>query len=78
MVALVLLTAALALRLVLHPYLGPYLLYPTVFVAVLLATLYCGTLPAALIAVLGFAGVEYLIEPPEPNVAPLVQRERRA
>ena len=62
-VALVLLTAALALRLVLHPYVGPYLTYPTVFVAVLVATLYCGMLPAALIAVLGFAGVEYLLEP---------------
>ena len=63
-IALILLSAAVGLRLLLDPLLGPYLLsHPTVFTAILLATLYYGPRPGILVAILGYPAVEYWIRP---------------
>ena len=62
-VALILLSAAVGLRVLLDPLLGPHLSHPTVFTAILLATLYYGPRPAIMVAILGYPAVEYWIRP---------------
>ena len=62
-VALILLSAAVGLRVLLDPVLGAYLSHPTVFTAILLATLYYGPRPAIMVAILGYPAVEYWIRP---------------
>ena len=69
--ALILLSAAVGLRVVLDPILGPYLSHPTVFTAILLVTLYYGPHPAIMVAILGYPAVEYWIRP-EPFMGSLV------
>ena len=62
-IALILLLTGVGLRVFLDPLLGPYLSHPTVFTAILLATLYYGPRPGVLVAILGYPAVEYLIRP---------------
>jgi len=52
---------AVALRIALSAGLGNTLSHPTVFIAILLATWYCGTGPALMIAVAGYPAIELLI-----------------
>ena len=62
-VSLILLLVAVGLRVLLDPVLGAYLSHPTVFTAILLATLYQGLHPGIMVAILGYPAVEYWIRP---------------
>jgi diguanylate cyclase (GGDEF)-like protein/PAS domain S-box-containing protein len=55
------LAIALGLRMAIGPWLGNTFSHPTVFIAILLATWYCGTGPALAIAAAGYPAVEFLI-----------------
>ncbi|HZN23329.1 MAG TPA: hypothetical protein VFB75_03835, partial [Burkholderiales bacterium] len=52
---------AVALRIALSAGLGNTLSHPTVFIAILLATWYCGMGPALTIAIAGYPAIELLI-----------------
>ena len=59
--ALGFLALALAIRLILDPWLGNALSHASIFAAIVLATWYCGTGPAVAIAILAYPLAEYLI-----------------
>ena len=58
--ALGLLALALGVRMLLDPWLGDSLSYPSMLTAVVLAAWYCGPGPAILIAIIGYPAIEYL------------------
>ena len=60
-IAIGLLALALAIRVSIGPGLGNMFSHPTVFIAVVLTTWYCGVRPAVAIAILGYPSIEYLI-----------------
>jgi diguanylate cyclase (GGDEF)-like protein/PAS domain S-box-containing protein len=55
------LVIAIGFRMAIGPSLGNVFFHPTVFIAILLATWYCGTRPALAIAIVGYPAVEFLI-----------------
>ena len=62
-VALILLSVAVGLRVLLDPLLGLPFSHPTIFTAILLATLYQGLHPGIMVAILGYPAAEYWIRP---------------